>query len=53
MLSNIGLTEIIIVALILLILFGGKRLPEFGRGLGEAIKEFRKALKSEAKVEEK
>jgi len=44
-LQNIGPTEIIIVAVILLILFGGKRFPEFGRGIGEAIKVFKRALK--------
>lgn len=44
-LQNIGPTEIIIVAVVVLILFGGKRIPEFGRGLGEAFKVFKQALK--------
>ena len=44
-LQNIGLTEIIIVAVVLVILFGGKKLPEFGRGLGEAVKTFKQAFK--------
>jgi sec-independent protein translocase protein TatA len=44
MFRNIGTTEIIIIAVILLILFGGKKLPELGRGIGDAIKEFKKAL---------
>lgn len=43
-LQNIGPTEIIIVAVILVILFGGKKLPEFGRGIGEAVKTFKQAL---------
>lgn len=43
MLSGIGTTEIIIVAVVLLVLFGGKKLPELARGLGEAIKEFKKS----------
>lgn len=47
MFKNIGLPEIIIVAVVLLLLFGGKRIPEFIRGLGEAVKEFRKASKEE------
>ena len=47
MLSNIGTTEIIIVAVILMILFGTKKIPEFARGLGEAGKEFRKGMKDE------
>ncbi len=45
MLQNLGTTELIIIALILLVLFGGKKLPEFIKGLGEAVKEFRKASK--------
>lgn len=46
MLKNIGTTELIVIAIIVLILFGGKKLPELGRGLGDSIKEFRKAVKS-------
>jgi len=49
MFKNIGLPEIIIVAVVLLLLFGGKRIPEFIRGLGEAVKEFRNASKDEEK----
>lgn len=49
MFKNIGLPEIIIVAVVLLLLFGGKRIPEFIRGMGEAVKEFRKASKDEDK----
>lgn len=44
MFRNIGTTEIIIIAVILLVLFGGHKLPELGKGLGDAIKEFKKAL---------
>lgn len=47
MFRNIGTTEIIIIAVILLILFGGKRIPEFVRSLGESIREFRKASKED------
>ena len=35
--------HIILLFLIILLLFGGKKLPEVARGLGEAIKEFKKA----------
>lgn len=45
MLGNIGTTEIVIVAAILLVLFGGKKLPELARGIGDAIKEFKKSIK--------
>lgn len=45
MFKNIGLPEIIIIAVVLILLFGGKRIPEFIRGLGQSVKEFRKAAK--------
>lgn len=44
MLSGIGTTEIVVIALVLLVLFGGKKLPELARGMGDSIKEFRKAV---------
>ncbi len=47
MLKNIGSTELIIIALVLLVLFGGRKLPELGRGLGDSIKEFKKAVKGQ------
>ena len=40
---SFGATEIIIILVIILILFGGKKLPELARGLGKGIKEFKKA----------
>lgn len=39
----IGTTEVLIIALIALLLFGGKKLPELMRGLGQGVKEFKKA----------
>lgn len=45
MFGNIGSTEIIIIALVLVVLFGGKKLPELARGMGEAGKELKKAKK--------
>ena len=39
----IGTTELLIIALIALLLFGGKKLPELMRGLGQGVKEFKKA----------
>ena len=44
---NIGLTEIIVVAVIVLALFGAKKLPELVRGVAKAIKEFRSASKND------
>ena len=48
MLRNIGTTEIIVVALVLLVLFGGRKLPELAHGIAESIKEFRKAANEDA-----
>ena len=39
----IGYQEMIIIFLIVLLLFGGKKIPEIARGLGKGIREFRKA----------
>ena len=45
MLQNIGSTELIIVSVILLVLFGGKKLPELSRGIADSIREFKKATR--------
>ena len=42
---RIGTTEIIIIAIVILVLFGGKKLPELVKGIAAAIKEFRNAFK--------
>lgn len=45
--GNIGFTEILILVFILVLLFGGKRIPELAKGLGKGIRSFKKALKGE------
>jgi sec-independent protein translocase protein TatA len=40
---NIGVQELIVVLLIVLLLFGAKKLPELARGLRQAVKEFQKS----------
>jgi sec-independent protein translocase protein TatA len=40
---NLGGPDLIVILLIILVLFGAKKLPELARGLGQAIKEFQKA----------
>jgi sec-independent protein translocase protein TatA len=40
---NIGGQELILILLLVLVLFGAKKLPELARGMGQAIKEFQKA----------
>lgn len=44
-LQNIGLPELLVVLLIVLLLFGAKRLPEIARGLGKSVHEFKKGIK--------
>lgn len=44
MFQNIGLGEIVIIAIVLMVLFGGQKFPELARGIAEAVREFRKAL---------
>jgi len=41
---NIGWGELLIILAIGLLLFGGRKLPQVGRSLGEAIREFQRAL---------
>lgn len=43
----IGTGEILVIMLVILILFGGKKLPEFARSLGQGIREFKKACRGE------
>ena len=42
---GLGPWEIIIIFIVILLVFGGKKLPELARGLGKGIKEFKKAQK--------
>lgn len=45
--GNLGFLEILLILVVILFLFGSKRLPEIGSSLGKAIREFQKALKGE------
>ena len=44
MFGNIGATEIIVIAVVALLLFGPKKLPEMMQSVGKGIKEFKKSL---------
>jgi len=41
--GSLGTPEIILIALVILILFGAKKIPEFMQGLGKGVREFKKA----------
>jgi twin arginine-targeting protein translocase, TatA/E family len=41
--GNIGMTEIILILLVVVLLFGGRKIPELMKGLGQGMKEFKKA----------
>lgn len=43
--GNIGPTELIFLMIFLLLIFGAKRLPELGSGLGKGIREFKKSMR--------
>ncbi|MBV6404169.1 MAG: twin-arginine translocase TatA/TatE family subunit [Flavobacteriales bacterium] len=50
---KLGMWEIILIVLALLLLFGGKKIPELMRGLGKGMKEFKDAQKGEAPTDDK
>jgi sec-independent protein translocase protein TatA len=41
---NLGAGEVIVIALIVLLLFGGKKIPELMKGLGKGVKSFKEGL---------
>jgi sec-independent protein translocase protein TatA len=47
MLKSIGLPELLVILVVAVLLFGGKKLPELAKGLGEGIKNFKNAVKDE------
>lgn len=53
MFRSIGTTELLIIAAIVLFLFGGKKIPEFIRGLTDAVKEFKKSSRDTDEKAEK
>ncbi|MBK9389000.1 MAG: twin-arginine translocase TatA/TatE family subunit [Bacteroidetes bacterium] len=60
--GNFGMTEIILILLVVVLLFGGRKIPELMKGIGQGMKEFKKAsrveddddkIKAEPKAEDK
>ncbi len=45
MFGNIGATELLLIFLVVLLVFGAKRIPEIARGLGRGIREFKEATR--------
>ena len=48
---GIGTTELFIILGIVIVIFGARRLPELGSGLGQAIKNFKKGVSSEDEID--
>ena len=51
--AKFGIGEILIILAIVLLLFGGKKIPELMKGLGQGMKEFKDASKGETKTDDK
>lgn len=45
MFGNLGVPELLLIFLVVLIMFGSKKIPEFAKGLGQGIREFKKAMR--------
>lgn len=51
--GKFGITEILVILAVVLLLFGGKKIPELMKGLGSGIKEFKNAAKEDVTSEKK
>jgi sec-independent protein translocase protein TatA len=50
--GGLGTQEILLIAVVALVLFGGKKIPELAKGLGEGIRNFKQSVKEEDKKPE-
>ena len=50
--GNFGATEIILILLVVVLLFGGRKIPELMKGIGQGMKEFKKASKFDPATDE-
>lgn len=50
---NLGIWEILLIALIVLLIFGGKKIPELMRGLGKGIRSFKDGMNGKEDIEDK
>ncbi len=51
--GQLGLPELIIIGIIALLIFGPKKLPDLGAGLGKAIRDFKGAIREDSSQDEK
>ncbi len=51
--GKIGFTEILLILLVVVLLFGGRKIPELMKGIGQGMKEFKKASKYDPDEEKK
>jgi sec-independent protein translocase protein TatA len=51
--GKIGLTEILLILAVVVLLFGGRKIPELMKGIGQGMKEFKKASKFNPATDEK
>lgn len=49
---GLGVTELVIILVIIIVLFGASRLPQIGKGLGEGISNFKRSVKAGQKGDE-
>jgi sec-independent protein translocase protein TatA len=52
MFGSLGIWEILLIIVVIALLFGGKKLPELGKGLGQGIRNFKNAVKGVDQEEE-
>lgn len=50
---NLGFPEIVVIAIVAVLLFGGKKIGDLGKGLGEGIRNFKTAIKDDEKKDDK
>jgi sec-independent protein translocase protein TatA len=51
--GKIGMTEILLILVVVVLLFGGRKIPELMKGIGQGMKEFKKASKYDPAEDEK
>ena len=53
MFKNLGFGELLIILVIIILLFGAKRIPDLVKGIGQGIKEFKKASRDDGETQNK